>query len=157
MVGLKIIHGNLLTAKEQFICHQCNCISASVSGLARSIINAFPYANIYSDRDTFNRTEPGTISISGNGKDQRYIINMFAQYYPGKYNDDYWNDSSMQRLSYFKSCLDRIEKIYDLESIAFPYCIGCGIGGGDWVDYEAMLLEFSIDIGKEITIYKIKE
>ena len=30
-----------------------------------------------------------------------------------------------------------------LESIAFPYLIGCGLAGGEWNDYKAAIESFS--------------
>ena len=31
----------------------------------------------------------------------------------------------------------------ELESVAFPYGIGCGLAGGNWEEYQAMLEEFA--------------
>lgn len=74
-----IIQGNVLNAKEQYIAHQCNCVSNDAKTLAKDIFEKFPSANTYH----LSRT-PVTISVHDR------IINMYAQYYPtyAKYNND---------------------------------------------------------------------
>lgn len=142
-MSIEIIKGDLLTAPEQYIVHQCNCISAgkgSGAGLAKAIFEKFPHANIYDNRKTPD--VPGTILVKGNGKDQRYVIAIFGQYYPGgpqfKGTDTYSN-----RLSYFTEALGYISCIPNLESIAFPFYIGCGLAAGKWEDYEDMIRVFN--------------
>lgn len=134
----KVIDGNILNATEQYVAHQCNCKTrTNASGVAAVIFSAWPWSEVY-----LNRTEDsdlGSISIHGNGEDQRYIINMYAQKYPGgptAYETKYF------RLGVFKVCLEQIMKIEGLKSIAFPYNIGCGLAGGDWGDYERVLIAF---------------
>ena len=138
---------NILLSDYQYIAHQCNCVSNHSAGLAKSIFQKFPYSDIYKFRE--KRDSPGNIIISGNGIDQRYIINMLAQYYPGepKY------ESYEQRLSWFDSCIDKILKIPDLKQIAFPYKIGCGLAGGKWEDYEKLI--FKLDNVCEVIICQI--
>jgi O-acetyl-ADP-ribose deacetylase (regulator of RNase III) len=147
---LEIVRGDLLLATEKYIAHQCNCLTQGAAGVAKAIFDKFPYADTYS-----NRVEPdvmGTIKILGNGQDQRYVINMFAQYYPGR--SDYSSpspktvsaeidDTASERRHNFYRCLLRIIKIENLESIAFPWKIGCGIAGGDWEYYLGTLTNFA--------------
>lgn len=137
-----LVNGNLLTHDAQYIVHQCNCVTNRSAHLAKSVFSAFPYADIYS-----NRTEPdslGTIKIRGNGSDQRYVINMFGQYFPGrcKYPNASKDNPTLRKES-FQKCLDKISEIDDLESIAFPWGIGCGAAGGDWEEYEKMISNFA--------------
>lgn len=137
-----LINGNLLNHNAQYIAHQCNCVSSGYAGLAKAIFSTFPYADVYS-----NRTEPdilGTIKVCGNGKDQRYVINMFSQYFPGKCKyPDGSKDNPILRQESFKKCLDKISQIKNIESIAFPYEIGCGLAGGDWETYKKMIADFA--------------
>ena len=85
----------------------------------------------------------GSIDIAGNGEDKRYVINMFSQYYPGKCKYPGNIDNAYLRVNAFQSCLNKISKIDNLESIAFPYEIGCGLAGGDWKEYEKMISDFA--------------
>ena len=145
---IEIISGDLLEAKEKYIAHNCNCITQNSAGTAKAIFDKYPYANTYA-----NRIEPdvmGTIKILGNGQDQRYIINMFAQYYPGrpKYpNSD--KDGTKTRQYHFHRCLLRVAKIENLESIAFPWRIGCNLGGGNWEHYLGTLTNFAQYVGEK--------
>lgn len=139
---IKEVCGNLLEHDAKYIAHQCNCVSTGYAGIAKAIYNKYPYSDVYSTRK--NPDKLGTIKVCGNGKDKRYIINMFSQYYPGtcKYPDG-GKDNPKLREESFKKCLDEISKIKDLESIAFPYLIGCGLAGGNWDNYEKMIYNFA--------------
>lgn len=154
---IEIVSGDLLQAKEKYIVHQCNCLTKHAAGIAKAIFDAFPHANTYADRE-----EPdvmGSIKILGNGEDQRYVINMFAQYYPGK--PKYPNsekDGTLTREHCFHQCLLRVAKIEQLESVAFPWKIGCNLGGGDWEHYLATIHNFAKYLekkqGAHVVIYR---
>lgn len=148
------IIGDLLESDAKYICHQCNCVSSGAAGLAFYLFEKFPYANVYE-----RRLEPsslGTIEICGDGKEQRYIINMFSQYYPG--HALRWSDSPkdgvLAREKLFQQCLDRISEIPDLDSIGFPYKIGCNLGGGSWYNYKAMIEQFGSKVDAKVFIYQ---
>ena len=103
---------------------------------------------------------PGSIAVMGgpcadDDKEKRGVINVFGQFCPGKPNRKRgpveWKgivgskdivDDGKQRLQWFKSGLQQIATL-ELESIAFPHQIGCGLAGGDWKDYLAALEEFA--------------
>lgn len=136
--------GDVLDAQETYIAHQCNCVSRSSAGLAKSLFAKFPYAECYTSRK--KASIPGTIIITKN------IINMFAQYYPGKAVITK-KDSSENRLMWFRMCLKAIEKTLGDDdkqqqqhiTIAIPERIGCGLAGGDVNDYHEALGEFARD------------
>lgn len=149
---LKIINGYLLEAKEKYIAHQANAVTNYCSGLAFYIFEKYPYSDIYKNR--FLADEPGSIKICGNGEEQRYVINMIAQYDPGppKFQG---RDTKENREKYFQQCLDQISKIENLESIAFPYLIGCGLAKGIWNNYLEMLTNFEDQLNNvDVVIYK---
>lgn len=145
---IEIVSGDLLDSTEKYIAHQCNCLSQNSAGAAKAIFDKYPHANTYA-----GRTEPdvmGTIKILGNGEDQRYVINMFAQHYPGK--PKYPNstkDGTATREFHFHRCLLRVAKIENLESIAFPWKIGCNLGGGNWEHYLGTLHNFAKYVGDQ--------
>jgi len=146
MIG--IISGNLLDSQEKYIAHQCNCLTQRSAGTAKDIFTKYPYADTYQ-----SRTEPdtlATIKILGDGIDNRFVINMFAQYYPGKpkYPESKL-DGTIARQQYFYQCLLKIAKIPDLESIAFPYKIGCNLAGGNWDYYYGVLNNFATYVDKK--------
>ena len=153
---IEIITGYLLDAKEKYIAHACNCITQRSAGTAKAIFDKFPYSNTYAAR-----VEPNiqaTIQIMGNGQDQRYIINMYSMYYPGKSKYPYSSKDGVEvREKYFYKCLLRIAKIPDLESIAFPWKINCNLGGGIWEHYLGNLTNFAHHMEKKsvrVVIYQ---
>lgn len=152
---IEYVEGNLLDSEEQFIAHQTNCRSSNgiAAGIAKQIFTKYPYSNVY-----FNNNEDklGIIQIMGNGDDQRYIINMFAQKFPGKH----WSlgeDTEANRKIYFYNCLKQIYSITDIQSVAFPDHIGCGLAGGDWEWYHKTIKEFAEHTKIKTVIYKLKE
>jgi len=144
---MRIVNKSILESDAKYICHQCNCLTSHSAGLAKSMFDAFPYANIYATRENLSnwkdhRDQPGTINIAGNGKDKRFIINMFAQIFPGKPKFPYSStDGWGAREGYFKTCLDKIA-LLDIGSIAFPDHIGCSMAGGNWENYLKMIEDF---------------
>lgn len=140
----KYIKGNILelSSKEaQIIVQQCNCTSSSAKGLSKDIAEKFEYADFYS-----NRTEPstpGTISIVGRRSEgRRYVCAFFAQKNPGKPKK---GDTEEDRIGWFRECLNILSKKNKVKSVAFPYKIGCGLAGGNWDTYSALIEQFALD------------
>lgn len=151
---IEIVSDNLFNAKEKYLCHQCNCITNRAAHLAKDVFSKYPYANIYEERQKLDGSiymdykepsdKPGTIVIRGNGLDQRYVINLLGQYYPGKSQKiNHLLDSPEVRENYFYKSLLCIAKISNLESIAFPWKIGCGAAGGNWDNYLGNINNFA--------------
>ena len=143
-----IKEGNLLDATDDIIVHQCNCTTKYAKGLSDQIFTKYPYANDYIGESV---RIPGSIRLHGNGKDQRYIINMFAQYQPSKG----WNEP---RLIWFQECLDKMAlalKGYTC-SIGFPFGIGAGLAKGVWDDYYKLIQNFAHDNPDlQVNLYKL--
>jgi len=162
--NVKFIEGDLLGSDAQFIAHQCNCVSSTAAHLARAIFESFPYSDIYSPRAAVDKEdrpiageEPGRIVIKGNGDDERYVINIMGQLFPGMKHPDGSKDGNKAREGFFKEALSRIVQIPNLKSIAFPWCIGCGAAGGDWDKYLEMLMDFATEVeDTEVIIIKLK-
>lgn len=157
---MEIIIGDILKSKEKYIAHQCNCLTINCAGLAKSIFLEFPYANVYKTRDNIynwklTRDKPGTINVSGNGVDERYVVNVFGQVFPGKPKfPDSPTDGYCAREKYFEKSLNEILKIENLESIAFPYGIGCNMAGGNWQNYLKMITLFAEKTEASVFLYK---
>lgn len=150
--------GNLLEAKEKYIAHQCNCVTNRAAHLADAVFRRFPHANVYRDRQYSGRRDmPGTIDVRGDESiNQRLVINMFAQLYPGY--SKYPNDSYEKRREWFRQCLDKIKQISGLESIAFPEGIGCGAAGASWPEYRDLLEQFQKQCPHvDVVVYRYTE
>jgi O-acetyl-ADP-ribose deacetylase (regulator of RNase III) len=147
--SVTIVRGDLLNAKEQYICHQCNCTSKKAKGLAKTIFNRFPWSKIYhKDRSAWL----GDIRVSKSPvANFPSVIHMFAQDRPGGHKGS--ANVKLARRMLFKGCLEKIAKIPGVESLAFPKGIGCGLAGGDWDAYLAVLTTFAMTYGIRVRIY----
>lgn len=152
---INIIQKSILEVETKYIAHQTNCVSKNAKGLAKAIFDKFPYANSYAGRES--QDIPGKIKIFGSDND-RFVINMMGQIFPGK--PKFLNDCSKSREKFFHKCLIKIAKIENLESIAFPSGIGCGLAGGNWNYYYNTLVNFEKFVEKnnvKVYICEIKK
>ena len=153
----KIIEADLFTTEAKYLAHQRNCITHRSKHMSEEVFKRYPWADIYMPREfTGNKDEPGTIIVKCNGDNMRYVVNMLGQYYPGA--PKYDKDSADMRQENFKKCLDAICGIKDLESIAFPWGVGCGAASGNWEHYHGLLNRFAdhLEGHAEVLIYKRK-
>lgn len=155
MVILKVVKGDLLEAKEKYICQQCNCVTLKPHGLSESISKKYFWGDPYGIRPkkTANTTsqpdEPGTIielAHPTKPNDHPIILCFMSQWGPSTpnrfkhYNSSKNDDTPENRKKWFQECLDILDEnkeTYDV--VAMPYYIGCGLAGGKWCDYESML------------------
>lgn len=124
---LAYVEGELFQTHAKYICHQVNCQARMGSGVAKQVRAKYPEVyNAYvgfcnEERNAFGQTQ----FVQAN--DGKVVVNMFAQSnygYDGKLYTDY---------TAFQSCLKRIKLTVPAgETIAMPFKIGCGLGGGDW-------------------------
>ena len=149
---ITILEDNILNSNEEYILHNCNCVSKYSKGLAKIIFDKYKYSNTYLYRK--ENSIPGTIDIMGNkNKNQRLVINLYGQYYPGKYNNS--NDSYENRLKWFKQGLDKVSKIENIKSIAIPYNIGSGLAEGNFEDYLDIIKKLDEELNINIVFYKL--
>lgn len=160
---LKVIEGDLFTTDAKYLVHQVNAITSRAKHLAYEVFKRYPYADVYSPRgdyrdESYYKDEPGTILVRGNGDDQRYVIGLLGQVYPGRprYPDSKL-DGFVAREHYFFNALKLVAQIEDLESVAFPFGVGCGAAGGDWKTYFQILQNFAIFVDADVLIYRLKE
>lgn len=171
---LNTIQGDLLTCQDPVIVHQTNCVTTRGAGLAHLIFNKYPYSDVYKIRKSkpgnkFAFKEacdtPGTIKTrsppvvhvesvgeSSIGTSGPVVVNLFGQYNIGGPKKD-----NYQREGWFKSGLDELREFMvkdGYKSCAFPYKIGCGLGGGKWKNYEKMIKEFAKDVPFDVNIIR---
>jgi len=142
------IEGDLLTCNSKYIVHQCNCLTTNAAGLAKWLFEKYPYANVYT-RGSIRI--PGTIQIRGNPDlNQQLVVNLFGQNSPGK---PYNLESESVRSTWFKEGLQELAKMGEsLHSVAFPYLIGCGLAGGNWLVYKKRIEDFA----QQVSIYGVQ-
>jgi len=152
-MSLAIVNGDLLNASEDFIVHQCNCVSNNPKVLAKVLFDRFPHSNSYRKRtmDKASYSIPGTIGVCGRRSGRRKVINLYSQYYP---SGPQGFDSASQRIKWFEECLDLIGTS-TTGSIAMPFRIGCKAAQGSWPVYQQMLEIFSAKYNRSVTLYRL--
>jgi len=151
-------NGDILTSTADVICHQVNCKGVMGAGLAKQIRNKYP--NVYDHYkwhcETFGQTSGVKSSLLGNiildfGKDidsgKQIIASLFAQ--DGYGRDKRYTDYEALRKGL--KCLSLFLGGHE-NTIAIPYQMGCGLGGGDWnvvlPIVEEELASYTIEVWK---------
>lgn len=152
-MSIKIVQGNLLDANENIIVHQVNCQGVMGGGVARQIKDKWPVVfNTY--KELINRFD-----YEGLSRDKLLGQVAWAQV-NNKLEDfghDKWVASIFGQLDYNRNAERKLQTDYDAlkkgfitvadnaswygESVAMPYMIGCGRGGGDWSKVLEMIRE----------------
>ena len=156
--------GNLLDAPVDYICHQVNCQGRMGSGIAKQIKERWPvvYKQYISgfksiEKESINWEDELDVSEVLLGRlqqikvnDTQTVINMFAQQYYGYDGKQYTSYDA------FWTCLNGIRySVPKGSKIGFPWGIGCGLGGANWVIILTMIEEALIDF--DVYIYKLEE
>lgn len=157
----RVINGNILDAKVDFICHQVNCQGKMNSGVAKAIRERYPqvykYYMLMWDAHNKGLVEPPELLGKAQYvpiydykclKQPYYCINMFAQ---DKYGYDGKQYTSLEA---FKKCLEQINDWAKDKTVAFPWMIACVRGGANWNDVLPLICETLTDV-KEIYFYKL--
>lgn len=134
-MSLSVFEGNILQASETYVLHQINCRTTNSKGLARVLFKAYPWADIYTQGKI---RVPGHVykSIGPN----KVILHLAGQDIPGKPDAI---ETATQRLAWFKHGLKEVPALVPFNArIAIPYGVGCGLAGGDWLDYEKAIFEW---------------
>ena len=141
---IKIVNGNVVSAKEQIIAHQVNCKGVMGSGAARAIRGKFPV--VYEKyKELCDTMKDNTSELLGCNqyvtvpKDKKIIVNMFAQ-------NGYTDYDALEMCFMGLARKSRMP-------IAMPYKIGCGRGGGDW-DKVVYPMICNIFKDNDVVLYK---
>lgn len=143
-------NGNILQCTENIIVHQTNCQGVMGSGLAKQIKEAYPevyQAYLYYCKTTLPQEILGT-SLICEANDGKYVANVFGQF---SFGEGLQTD--------YEALRKGLKEVYDFASqnnlsVAIPYKIGCGLGGGDWnTVYDIITDIFSGPVPLEI--YKL--
>jgi hypothetical protein len=149
--NVKYKTGDIMHATESHLVHQLNCVGTMPAGVAQAVGKAFPWADPYAKRvpktDDPLRCESESESIPGT------IEQFYSQYKPGP---PVLTETRQSRATLFEKCLNLLPKVNDLASLAIPYKIGCGIGGGVWRTYEMLILNFAAKHPElKIAVYRL--
>jgi hypothetical protein len=133
--------------RSSWVAHQCNCTSVAAMGLARALFALRPGADTYRRRPGPN--VPGTVDAFPGPPGEAGVLNLYAQVHPGAPGLER-ADSAPRRLELFRACLDEVARLARAgalgdcsRGIAFPWKIGCCLGGGEWREYRPLLEAFA--------------
>lgn len=140
---IKIIEGNIVNAKTDFIIYQVNCQGVIGSGVAKALRDYDEGIYIhYRKICEFCKFKPesllGTCDAYFLKDSGQIVLSLFAQDkygYDGKQYTDL--EAFREGLRYISQhfgvwCKGAAEKDLRQISVALPYKIGCGRGGADW-------------------------
>ena len=128
------------------ICHQVNCQGVMGAGIAKQIRARWP--EVYEDYKKTIENAKAQIAGLENPPDDillgavactttvdgHRVASLFAQYDYGYGPRRYTNYEA------FANCLENLNILVPAYiPIAFPYKIGCGLGGGDWDIIQLMI------------------
>lgn len=149
---ITVVDGDLMDSTEDIIAHSVNCMGVMGSGVALAIRNKYPdvYKSYKSLCDTV-RCEALLSQVQiCKTTDGKRVANLFGQL---RYGTDI-RHTDYEVLGKTFHILASIAAPADL-SIAMPYGIGCGRGGGDWaIVYPMIEKEFA---NCNVTLYRYKE
>jgi O-acetyl-ADP-ribose deacetylase (regulator of RNase III) len=181
---ITIIKGSLLDAKEDILVHQVNCQGVMGSGVAYFIKQKWPEVyRQYRDfiNDTLSSEDNIAWHIGNNeskllglvnfahtdpynqnpNEPQKMIANLFGQdSYSGQggrftnYEALYKGLEIVNELAKFSKQLAKYPENQKHSSVAMPYKIGCGLGGGTWDIVYAMIKAIFTEV--DVTIYDIE-
>lgn len=126
--------GDVLSASADLICHQTNCKGSMGAGIAKQIKLRYPEVNeaYVALCRSLGDSALGEIQCIP-CRDGKTICNVFGQvsYSRSGCNTDY---------KALRKCFEKIASM-PVKSIAIPYRIGCGLGGGNWDIVYSMICE----------------
>lgn len=155
-MSLRLVQGDFLSHDATYLVHQTNCHTHYALGLARDVFTKFPWANVYAKRPS-HVSVPGTIEILGDGKTQRWVVNLNGQNSPGPIKQIGGMETPALRLRWFQQGLNELATVLKPgDSVAFPERIGCKMAKGDWPSYLEKIKAFAqICETKQVTVYLI--
>ena len=115
---------DIFNTVDDIIVHQVNCQGVMGSGIAKQVKALYPRVfNAYVEYCKKSNILGTSLIVYDRGK---YIANVFGQYNYGNGLQTNYNALS-----------SGLKEVYtfaknNLLSVAIPYKIGCGLGGGDW-------------------------
>lgn len=132
---VQIVEANIFTTKCEIIAHQVNCQGVMGAGVAKQIRDKYPEANakyeefcescINHPKFMLGKTQ-FVKATNEKTSESKIIANMFAQLNYGSQCKLYTDYDALRK------CLTKLKEFGPDMSIAIPYGVGCGLGGGDW-------------------------
>ena len=154
---IQLVNCDILDSGANLICHQVNCRGVMNSGLAKQIRDRYPqvYEEFMRDYRRYSHPEDklGRISMVNvsSGNHTFHVCNMYGQ-------DRYGTDRQYTDYVALNTCFSRVADLLLTLSrnytVAIPFGIGCGLGGGNWNVVYAMIEDNFSEYKNKILICK---
>lgn len=142
---IEYVKGDLFKADTDIIAHQVNCMGVWGAGVAKQMKVRYPLAY----EKYLSMTKMLGISLLGQAHIVRIadmnvkpntIVNIYGQY-------NYGVDKRQTDYTAIKRGLERLHSYAKStnKTIAIPYKIGCGLGGGEWKEVKSLIEEIFSD------------
>ena len=149
---INIVNGNVLNATENIIGHQTNCLGIMGAGLALRV--KVYHNNVYVEYKELCKQSGesllGTYQLVQIGTD-KYIANLFGQ------NGIFGMENGGTDYNALRQSLISLVNYAQTNnlSVALPYNLGCGLGGGRWDMVYGIIQD--VFENYDVTLYNIDE
>ena len=141
---MQVVEQDLFNVQRGIICHQVNNVGAFDAGIAVTFKERYPEtASKYREmcREYFPDELLGKVQLV-RVSDRLIVANIFGQTLEMKHRNTSYDATAEAWEAMNQIAFDH--DLWDSESntchdIYVPYLIGCGLGGGDWSIYEAIV------------------
>lgn len=150
------LRGDIFNSDANLTLHQVNCRGVMGSGVAKQVREKYPEVyKQYKDKCNRYRNSPRALLgsyqavwvYSDSGSTKRAICNVFSQDGFGTDGKRYTDYSAMEH------ALTLINRDFAGATIAIPYLMGCGLGGGDWSVVSQIIDKTLVDCN--VTCYEL--
>lgn len=139
---MKLIQQDMLALKEGILFHQVNCEGVMGGGIAFALARKFPW--LEKEYQQFCQENANGQPLSLLGKlfvcrvgERLYVANVFGQSLTSRGDRQTNYEAVAKSFEQFPSERDRLIPVS--WPYYFPYKMGCGLGGGEWSIYSAMI------------------
>jgi O-acetyl-ADP-ribose deacetylase (regulator of RNase III) len=147
---LKVVKQDLLAVSSGVLCHQTNCLGQMGAGIASSIRDKWPH--VYGPYRALCDKHKGPRSILLLGFCQivpvnpgRYVANIFGQHEYGRFATYTDYRAVTEAFKSLKLQLESLTSESSHRQVYVPFKMGCGLAGGDWTKYSAIIEEIFPD------------
>lgn len=153
--------GNILDATEDIIVHQGNAQSAMGGGLAGQLVKKYPNLKQsfkqWSNEYKTPQERMGKVHMfglyPGQTSDGKIIMTIVGQLTYGRDKRLYTDyDALAEGLVYVGGVMKRMNK-----TIAIPYLLGCGLGGGEWGRVRQMIESWNTVTNDFTSVYALSK
>lgn len=145
---MQLIEKDILTVERGIIFHQVNCMGVMGGGIARAIALKWPKVeSAYVAKCAMVSNQEKLLGrvLVCKADEELYVANVFGQNNVSRTTRQTDYNATVEAFETFQRAVecvhvDNIEILTAVEhGLYFPYTMGCGLGGGNWKIYSAII------------------